>query len=91
MRWNIPFVHVFSVTQEHVMIFSFILCVGIKAGEGAVNTEVWAFLLTGGSPMAKETVFPNPAPQWMRQVSLSLSLSFCCKQKHFVFVIHEKY
>ena len=50
------------------MIFSFILCVGIKAGEGAVNTEVWAFLLTGGSPLAKETVFPNPAPTWLRQV-----------------------
>ena len=70
MRWNIPFVHVFSVTQEHVMIFSFILCVGIKAGEGAVNTEVWAFLLTGGSPLAKETVFPNPAPA-LHYLSLS--------------------
>ena len=61
------------------MIFSFILCVGIKAGEGAVNTEVWSFLLTGGSPLAKETVFPNPAPSWLRQVpglSLSLSLLF---------------
>ena len=81
--WNIPFVHVFSVTQEHVMIFSFILCVGIKAGEGAVNTEVWAFLLTGGSPLAKETVFPNPAPHWLRQVTplppLSINVLFPSK------------
>ena len=74
MEYSLCSLYIPSFTQEHVMIFSFILCVGIKAGEGAVNTEVWAFLLTGGSPMAKETVFPNPAPQWMRQVSLSLSV-----------------
>ena len=68
------------------MIFSFILCVGIKAGEGAVNTEVWAFLLTGGSPLAKETVFPNPAPHWMRQVSpLSLSITVLFPSKTFCF------
>ena len=52
------------------MIFSFILCVGIKAGEGEVNTEVWSFLLTGGAPLAREDVFPNPAPHWIRSVIL---------------------
>ena len=68
------------------MIFSFILCVGIKAGEGTVNSEVWSFLLTGGSPRAKETVFPNPAPTWLRQVpSLSLSRSVVPKQTHLTF------
>ena len=50
------------------MIFSFILCVGIKAGEGEVNTDVWSFLLTGGAPLAREDVFPNPAPHWIRSV-----------------------
>ena len=54
--------------QEHVMIFSFILCVGLQQSEGKVNTGVWAFLLTGGSKLPKESLFPNPAPQWLRSV-----------------------
>ena len=62
-------VHVF--VQEHVMIFSFILCVGLQQSEGKVNADVWAFLLTGGSKLPKESLFPNPAPQWLRSVCIS--------------------
>ena len=55
-----------SLFQEHVMIFSFILCVGIQQGEGKVNNDVWSFLLTGGDKLQKESLFPNPAPKWLR-------------------------
>ena len=54
-----------SLFHEHVLIFSFILCVGILAGEGKVVPEVWSFLLTGGRPMANEGVIPNPHPTWL--------------------------
>jgi len=56
-----------SLFHEHVLIFSFILCVGIVAGEGKVVPEVWSALLTGGQPMAKEGVIPNPHPGWLSQ------------------------
>ena len=55
------------------MIFSFILCVGLQQSEGKVNADVWAFLLTGGSKLPKESLFPNPAPRWLRSVSVSLT------------------
>ena len=61
--------------QEHVMIFSFILCVGLQQSEGKVNADVWAFLLTGGSKLPKESLFPNPAPQWLRSVTKSFNFN----------------
>ena len=36
-----------SLFQDHILVFSFILCVGILRGRGQIDDRVWAFLLTG--------------------------------------------
>ena len=36
-----------SLFQDHILVFSFILCVGILRGQGKINDKVWAFFLTG--------------------------------------------
>ena len=40
-----------SIQQDHVLVFSFILCVGILKMRGQIDEAVWAFLLTGGDPV----------------------------------------
>ena len=37
-----------SLFQDHVLVFSFILCVGILRNEDKIDEDVWKFLLTGG-------------------------------------------
>lgn len=37
-----------SLFQDHVLVFSFILCVGILKNEDKIDEDVWQFLLTGG-------------------------------------------
>ena len=37
-----------SLFQDHVLVFSFILCIGILRNEDQIDEDVWKFLLTGG-------------------------------------------
>ena len=52
-------------------MFAFILCVGLLRGEGRVNEDAWAFILTnglkGGSapPTPVEHAPRNPAADWL--------------------------
>eukprot|EP00095_Tigriopus_kingsejongensis_P002576 maker-scaffold274_size229011-snap-gene-1.23 protein:Tk02576 transcript:maker-scaffold274_size229011-snap-gene-1.23-mRNA-1 annotation:"hypothetical protein LOTGIDRAFT_210054" len=57
-----------SLFQEHILVFSFILCVGILQGRGEITAKVWSFLLNGGDSTSA-TRQPNPAPAWLSDKS----------------------
>ncbi len=53
-----------SLFQDHVLVFSFILCVGILRNEDKIDEDVWTFLLTGGHSDGSTTqqvqlIFPS--------------------------------
>lgn len=69
-----------SLFADHTLVFSFILCVGILRGRGEVSEAVWSFFLTGGllgertsseESGPKESLQPNPAPEWLSEKSWS--------------------
>ena len=43
---NYTYIRKFSTFQDHVLIFSFILCVGVLRERGEVAEEVWTFFLS---------------------------------------------
>ncbi|KAK2580549.1 hypothetical protein KPH14_007682 [Odynerus spinipes] len=58
-----------SLFEQHKLMFSLILCVGLMRAEGTLNEDLWAFLLTGG--VALDNPYPNPAPSWLTDKSWS--------------------
>ncbi|XP_012271492.1 dynein heavy chain 3, axonemal [Orussus abietinus] len=58
-----------SLFEKDKLIFSLVLCVGIKRAEGKVEEELWSFLLTGG--VALQNPYENPDPTWLTEKSWS--------------------
>ena len=59
-----------SLFQDHVLVFSFILCVGILRNEDKIDEDVWKFLLTGGHSDGSTTTQhkqDNPAESWLSE------------------------
>ncbi|XP_075210784.1 dynein heavy chain 3, axonemal [Lycorma delicatula] len=58
-----------SLFEKDKLAFSFILCIGIQAARKEINSDLLAFLLTGG--VALDNPYPNPAPSWLSDKSWS--------------------
>ncbi|XP_015175416.1 PREDICTED: dynein heavy chain 3, axonemal [Polistes dominula] len=58
-----------SLFEQHKLMFSLILCVGLMRAEEQLNEDLWTFLLTGG--VALDNPYPNPAPSWLSDKSWS--------------------
>ncbi|KAM4746905.1 dynein axonemal heavy chain 3-like [Rhinophrynus dorsalis] len=56
-----------SLFENHKLLFSFLLCVGLQKNRGLVNNDEWYFLLTGG--VALEMPRPNPDATWLKDKS----------------------
>ncbi|XP_068702145.1 dynein axonemal heavy chain 3-like [Montipora foliosa] len=56
-----------SLFEKDKLLFSFLLCIGIRKGSGKIDEQEWRFLLTGG--VALENKFPNPASGWLTDKS----------------------
>jgi len=56
-----------SLFEKDKLLFSFLLCIGIRRGSGKIDEQEWRFLLTGG--VALENKFPNPASDWLTDKS----------------------
>ncbi|XP_076164105.1 dynein heavy chain 3, axonemal [Ptiloglossa arizonensis] len=58
-----------SLFEDHKLVFSFVLCIGLLRATGKVDEELWTFLLTGG--LALENPYPNPDSSWLTDRSWS--------------------
>ncbi|KAK9828903.1 hypothetical protein WJX72_002692 [[Myrmecia] bisecta] len=52
-----------SLFEKDKLLFAFLLCSRIMESKGAIDSEEWRFLLTGGLGDANAT--PNPASSWL--------------------------
>eukprot|EP00873_Tetraselmis_striata_P045243 jgi/Tetstr1/465507/TSEL_010176.t1 len=49
---------------EHKLLFAFLMCTAIRRADGAIQDDVWNFLLRGVVG-AHEAGHPNPSPAWL--------------------------
>ncbi|EDL24804.1 mCG3819, partial [Mus musculus] len=81
-----------SLFEKHKLMFAFLLCVRIMMNEGKINQAEWRYLLSGGSI---QTMFENPAPQWLSDrawrdiLALSNLPTFATFSNDFVMYLSE--
>ncbi|CAK9833026.1 Dynein axonemal heavy chain 3 [Anthophora retusa] len=56
-----------SLFEKDKLIFSFVLCIGLKRAAGEVEESLWSFLLAGD--VALDNPYPNPDPSWLSEKS----------------------
>ncbi|KAL1453423.1 hypothetical protein WDU94_007563, partial [Cyamophila willieti] len=52
-----------SLFEDHKLVFSFVLCVGIQRSNGTLDEDLFKYFLTGSLDVTMDS--PNPSPDWL--------------------------